>query len=176
MPTSGAEPPYEPGKWNDGGAVQRTNNCYSYAADDFRPHNDAFGLPQPGIAGGITAPFPLPISCSQVMFRAESDGFTPHDCDTVCASERYKVMVFVSQSPKLIGDYHFYRQDQGGCWSSKRGRDAVTDRDAAGKRISDPRLANRNYGGGPNYTEFCGCLCVRRGTQTETPTPKSGGL
>ncbi len=45
LPTPGAEPPYEPEKWNNGAGMQATNNCYSYASDDFEPHMEPF--PQP---------------------------------------------------------------------------------------------------------------------------------
>jgi RHS repeat-associated protein len=83
LPTSGAEPPYEPGKWNDGAGMQRTNNCYSYAADDFQPHIYP-GLPQPGVAGGLTAVMDFPIHCFNLVFRMKVDGFTEHDCDAPC--------------------------------------------------------------------------------------------
>jgi YD repeat-containing protein len=192
LPTTGAEPSYEPEKWNDGDMYQDTNNCYSYAADDFSPHFSE-GSPTPGAAAGITAPFPLPISCYQVMMRASFDGFegfenfddgqggySACDCDEPCQSGRYKVMVFVSKEPlsmhgASIGDYHFYRQDQGGCWSHKRGKGTsaatrVTDVDASGNRIGDPRYANRSYPEA-NYSEFCGCLCVVQGTKTKVPIP-----
>ena len=35
--------------------------------------------------------------------------------------------------------------------------------DASGKTIVDPRKANRNYGGGLNYTKFCSAYGVKNG-------------
>lgn len=43
-------------------------------------------------------------------------------------------------------DFHWYRKDDNGFWSHKNGWNKVSDRDEAGKRITDPREAiNASY-------------------------------
>ena len=42
-------------------------------------------------------------------------------------------------------DYHFYRQDSNGLWSHKDGGMPVTNKDASGKLIYDPKKADKNY-------------------------------
>jgi len=62
-------------------------------------------------------------------------------------------------------DYHFFRQDSNGLWSHKPGGTAVTNKDADGRLIYDPKLANRNYdakGSKLNYDIFCSYMCVPR--------------
>ena len=177
MPTSGAEPIYEPAKWNDGLGIQNTNNCYSYAANDHRLHWHE-GLPNPGGAAGLPFPYEFPVDCSQVYRGVTADGFVSWPCDAACSSGLYKVMSFVSEIPQDWGDYHFYRQDAGGCWSHKRGQGEVTNVDKCRKLIGDPRLANRDYTDDDrpaDYTQFCGCFCVRPGTQTEVYIPGPEG-
>lgn len=86
-----------------------------------------------------------------------------------------KVTNFPSKCPKgtsKIGlvvdadeDYHFYRQDSNSLWSHKPGGTAVTNKDADGNLIYDPKLANRNYtkdGSTLNYDVFCSYMCVPR--------------
>lgn len=62
-------------------------------------------------------------------------------------------------------DYHFWRQDSNGRWSGKPGSLKVTDKDASGRWIHDPSLADRDFTDGNgelNYTEFCSFYCVPR--------------
>lgn len=62
-------------------------------------------------------------------------------------------------------DYHFFRQDSNGQWSHKPGGTPVTNLDADGRPIYDPKLASRNYdktGSTLNYNIFCSYLCVPR--------------
>lgn len=62
-------------------------------------------------------------------------------------------------------DYHFFRQDSNGMWSHKPGGTPVTNVDADGRLIYDPKLANRNYdkkGSKLNYDIFCSYMCVPR--------------
>jgi hypothetical protein len=57
-------------------------------------------------------------------------------------------------------DFHWYRQDEVGCWSHKPGGTLVRDSDNGGNRITDPQLADR----GP-YTDFCTNMVTRRQVQ-----------
>ena len=58
-------------------------------------------------------------------------------------------------------DYHWYIQNSDGSWSHKRGSTQVTNVDASGKRIYNPKYCNRNYGS-LNYSTFCGYFMVTR--------------
>jgi YD repeat-containing protein len=161
MPTTGAEPPYEPMKWNDGpkngdckghsSGIQCSNNCYSYAVNDRREHHNSKGelcKPQPGLASGATFSTP---SCNAVSNAAVADGLRKWDCDKACPANTYKVALVVA--PGI--DYHWYRQDQSGYWSHKPGTTPVSNVDNSGEDIVDPRDAKRGI-----YTQFCGCFCV----------------
>jgi len=158
MPTTGAEPPYEPERWNDCGIIQFSNNCYAYAAND--PHDSPecyLNFPQPGIAAGRQPLQQSEITCTKVQEAAIADGFKPANCDWPCGPGYYKVALVVD--PGM--DYHWYRQDRGGCWSGKPGSYPATNLDDSGMIISDPRLADRNYEKyNLNYRDFCGCFCV----------------
>jgi hypothetical protein len=55
-------------------------------------------------------------------------------------------------------DYHWYRQDNVGCWSHKPGSTAVRNVDNAGNPITDPKTCNR----GP-YTVFCTYMVTNSG-------------
>lgn len=62
-------------------------------------------------------------------------------------------------------DYHFFRQDTDGMWSHKPGGTPVTNLDAEGRPIYDPKIASRKYdakGSKLNYDIFCSYLCVPR--------------
>lgn len=175
MPASGAELPFDSSLWNDGGKIQNSNNCYSYAANDPLGHNLKC-KPQPGLAAGMGMPQP-PATCSDIAARAVADGFIVSDCDLPCNSGFYKVALFVDETVtgKWDTDYHWYRQDQGGCWSHKAGWRPASQVDASGHLITDPRTANRNYGpteygGQLDYHKFCDCFCVPQvGIRTACP-------
>ncbi len=117
--------------------------------------------------------------CKKLEEATKADGLTVIDCAKVCPPSKpggepdsYKEMLFVGNYDAPTGadrdgdratdrkwrDYHFYRQDKGGRWSHKPGRTEVTNRDASGNPITDPRRADRKYEG-LEYTEVCGCFC-----------------
>ena len=70
--------------------------------------------------------------------------------DGVVPPGYHKIQAF--RDPSVGGNYHWYRQDADGYWSSKPGHGEATDRDAGGSRIKNPMDANRNYTRGPNYS------------------------
>ena len=45
-------------------------------------------------------------------------------------------------TPLQGGDYHWYRLDDNGQWSHKRGETQVTQTDDVGDPITDPRVSN----------------------------------
>ena len=58
-------------------------------------------------------------------------------------------------------EYHFYRRDNTGYWSHKNGSWPANDTDFDGKKIKDPKKANRKskytkY----NFKKFCNYYCV----------------
>lgn len=52
--------------------------------------------------------------------------------------------------------------ENAGLWTHKRGLEELTDKDASGKFIADPRRADRNYGK-LRYDKYCNAFCVRNG-------------
>ncbi len=160
---------------------QTKNNCYNYACNkktgtlalpgrgslvDDNPTNDytpPHGWNEVDVNGdGVIGSdertwFPEDLVCENVKRAAIADGLVVSDCDVACEEGSYKKALVVA--PKK--DFHWYRQDDTGRWSHKRGNLRASDRDASGHLIDDPRSADRDYEsvGGANYTEFCGCFC-----------------
>lgn len=141
-------PAYEPALWNDGGPIQRKNNCYNYACN---VRTDTFADP-----GRATRTAYASVDCDEVGKAARSDGLRPVDCDEGCGCRDCCHQVALVVWPGGA-DYHWYRKDKDGRWSHKPGRTPATNLDDSGNPILDPRTADR----GP-YTVFCGCFCVCR--------------
>ena len=155
--------PYEPQNWNDNGTIQDTTNCYAYAMNlqrnpstgenfPLRGGNGRFAL-QPGELAGIEANILLandPNYVVQMAIRdAEESGRTFKEIgknDRVAAGNWKVALVFYQGE-----DYHFYRQNDDGTWSHKHGENPVTNKDASGQIITDPRAADRG-----DYTMFIG--------------------
>ena len=190
LPTSGSEPPFEPEKWNYDGKtedlkdVQGNNNCYNYAC------NRKSGSVGPGdfVTGGGAKPGrskpdkpQLPsgrpprgvdgYNCEAFRAAAKNDGLgDPVDCAKACPRGTYKKALFLADDTvdgQLVRkDFHWYRQDSNAKWSHKGGDTEVTNKDAAGNEITDPRTANRRYERPYlgrtrvlDYKTFCGCFC-----------------
>ena len=61
--------------------------------------------------------------------------------------------------------YHFYRQDDNVRYSHKQGTLRVENKDASGKAIYAPHLADRDYNkskkkDGITYDQFCSYFCI----------------
>lgn len=132
-------PAYTPGPWNSVG-VQPNNNCYNYANDQV---TRAFA--QPGRASGVKLDA---LDCGSVDTAAQADGLArvPGFGRSLASGQGWYVALVIWPG----WDYHWYRQDGGGCWSHKPGATSVADIDNAGTRIADPRSCDR----GP-YAVFC---------------------
>ena len=144
-------PKYDPNFWNDP-LIQDSNNCYSYACDsptqpDGSPRPPRT-KPQPG--GGTTN------DCTSVIAAAKRDGLIDPDECGECPTGWHKVYAVVAPDE----DYHWYREDDDGTWSHKRGLGPCTNLDASDNPITDPSQCDRNYGKNNNYTEDCGILCA----------------
>lgn len=68
--------------------------------------------------------------------------------------------IYSPNQPPRAGDSLLVRN--AGLWSHKQGlATGPLLRDACDKSISDPRKACRSYGGGLDYADFCGAMCVK---------------
>ena len=140
------KPEFDP-SWNDGGAKQFGNNCYNYSTNK---RTDTFAQPGSGTGQVITVPF----TCAEVGASAVSDGLRSRpngDDDPSACCHTVALVIW----PGSGGDYHWYRRDKDGTWSHKPGGTRATQLDQSGRRITDPRTADR----GP-YTAFCGFYSV----------------
>ena len=81
--------------------------------------------------------------------------FEPINETDVCPVGTYKVALVIAPSV----DFHWYRQNSDGTWSHKLASSPVTNLDASGDLIINPRLANRNHSSA-NYTIFVGYFKV----------------
>jgi RHS repeat-associated protein len=144
---SGTGPVYNPGPWNDPGHTH-TNNCYSYACNNLHPPGP-WDKPQPG-----GNPNFYPLNCIQIKIAARADGLKNGDNGN-CPCGYYRVRLYFTPNFQGSGypDYHWYRQDSNGGWSSKHGWEPV-----------GPQLPNTNAvdkdANGWGYGVFCGTMCV----------------
>jgi len=151
LATEKPAPLYDPDRWKD---AVKTNNCYSYAWDKRFPPG-AESKPQPGALSG--KPFKK-LTCDSIEGAAMRDGFKKSDGDC-CSRGYHKVKLFIGSNIHLPGkagmtpavaDYHWYRLDSNGMWSSKHGLSPV------GPQISDPSADAKAWG----YDVDCGTMCA----------------
>lgn len=140
-------PSYNPGLWNVP-TVQPFNNCYNYANDQI---TNTFAQPGRAHQMPITS-----LDCPNVHNSASADSLTPsfNFSSPLSAGQGWYVALVVWPGV----DYHWYRQDIGGCWSHKPGQTAARNTDNSGNSITDPRTCDR----GP-YTDFCTYMITKRG-------------
>lgn len=121
-------PAYNPALWNIP-AVQPFNNCYNYANDQI---TNTFA--QPGRAAGVE---PVNIDCDDYQAAATADGlaFAAGFANPLAAGQGWYVALVVWPGV----DFHWYRQDDNGCWSHKPGQTPVTNLDNSGNLIADPQ-------------------------------------
>ena len=171
-PMTGYEPKYQPALWNID-EHRETHNCYAYfmnILDSFQIEKcqqmkncDALPFPQPGNAAGYT-PFKTnePKTCPNMIARilGDNSNITMTTFEEKCPPLTSKGALVVDENE----DYHFLRQDVGGWWSQKGGAKTVTNRDASGRPIWDPALANNRWSNTLDYDIFCGYFCIPRTT------------
>ena len=148
-PATSSHPPYEPARWNKQ-PVKGSTNCYAYAAND--PDGHPPGKPQPGEHCGHPA---TAVSCPEVSRASKCDGMLAAPDPPTPKPGYYPVALVCDPGV----DYHWYRQDDNGNWSHKPGSTDATNVDASGNPVTNPKTANRNYGG-VNYSQFCGYFYV----------------
>jgi len=140
--------------------IRVATNCYAYA------------LNIPGYHGNpgdqYYAPIFFPPTCKNLISGAKEDGLIEPEndiegsCGGECSKAYHKIQIFLD--PKWIrGDFHVYRQDEGGLWSHKAGKGGYIDNlDAKGKIIICPINQSRDNTqyGERNYPVYCGTLCA----------------
>ena len=172
-PLTGAEPAYEPGRWNLNPKFKKTHNCFAYAMNIFdkkqlkkcKKGDCNVSFHQPGEASGHQQFSDAnPKTCPNLIIRVMGD--TPStvmsDFTSQCPADMSKIAIIIDESD----DYHFLRQDANKFWSHKPGARDVTNVDALGHAIWDPKLAYYNYTDNSdnvlNYDIFCSYMCVPR--------------
>jgi len=174
-PLSGYEPDYDPKFWNDNFKIKETHNCFAYAFNindkdqiqKCKDKNCNIPFHQPGRGSGYEKfHSSKPKTCPNMISRMFGDNpnITMAKFTDKCPTGTSKIALIVDEDE----DYHYLRQDSNGYWSHKPGARKVTNKDAAGKLIYDPALANYNYKNNNNgyldYDTFCSYLCVPRVT------------
>jgi hypothetical protein len=140
-------PAYNPAVWNNNSATRQRNNCYNYANDQI---TNTFA--QPGSAHGV---FPTNIECVDYQQAAAADGLAAcaGSNNPLRAEEGWYVALVIAPDE----DFHWYRQDDNGCWSHKPGGAYATNLDNAGQLITDPPMCDRGM-----YTDFCTYMITNR--------------
>jgi len=145
-------PVFNPSLWNVS-PYTTSNNCYTYA------ENIRFNIPgftQPGSqspGGTFTA-----LSCENIEAAAERDGLKSACPSGDCPNGYHRVELFIGGSvhvplgPSLGADYHWYRQDANGLWSSKHGQLPVGN-----LQTNDPAADASAWG----YDLPCHDMCAR---------------
>lgn len=150
LPTSGYEIPYNPGSWNNNANVLLYSDCYNYALNI--PADGSLAATkslQPGQLAGISVnavdASPGGISATIAACKADAQAvgrsFLEIGRYEPCPPGYYKVALVISAGL----DYHWYRQNPDGTWSSKRQRDPVDSYDASFHTILDPQTCDRRY-------------------------------
>lgn len=150
--------------------LRESHNCYSYLLNlksqeaqelcqkEYKNLNYC-RRSQPGYAAGFSPLYKKDLNCPEVMKRtlADNPNIKRATFTQKCPADTYKGALVVDPG----NDYHYYRQNDDGYWSHKPGYKPSTMIDASGNKITNPELANRNYGR-LNYSQFCGHFCVPR--------------
>ena len=142
LPLSGSEPDYDPEKWNSNLLDRINHNCYAYVLDDFI--KDRPKRPQPGHRDKNINTFrKQDYTREEITRRAIYDNPSIYcsNADVPCKKGYYKGVLVIDR----YNNYHWLRQDSNGYWSHKPGQLAVTNKDADGNLIKDPRKANLTY-------------------------------
>ena len=172
---TGAEPQYDPDRYNKDTRVQEAHNCFDYGLDviDDAQTKQCEGKPapceplfhQPGGTKGLSDLLQKKDgrTCQIVdrLMREDVPELNPTTFTRKCPVGTSKIALVVHPGE----DYHFYRQDSDGWWSHKDGSNKVKRYDAMGQLIWNPETAARDYrpkGSFLNYKNFCGFYCAPR--------------
>lgn len=158
----------------DQSCLTRTNNCYTYAVDE---PDIGWSIPGelkhiarwsrfmenvgditrlPGIEQNLTKP----TEYQKTRYKgAMIDGLVPHEGKEFEHRPGFYLVAMAFRQPnrdmQLNPDFHWYRLNNNGLWTHKQGSCCYTDRDHSGRKITDPRTADRG-----RYTDFAGFFYV----------------
>ena len=136
-----------------GSVIERyMDSCYTYAMKDLDPTRSVKKIPW-GVKEGST--------CNNLIEGVQKDYPDKHVySSSTCPPDYYKIAPYIDPSQDYF-EFHFYRKDEDG-WSHKMGSEGVPTRlDAGGNVITNPSIADRDYGN-LNYTIECPTLCVKK--------------
>jgi hypothetical protein len=143
-PMSGAEPIFEPERWNNSANIRKTHNCYAYVLDIVNPKFRK--KPQPGYASGYDGLSDSDIrSCDKLMERMMADNPSVNKITFKDKCPRGYRKAFLAVDDQTDPDYHFYRLDNSGYWSHKPGATSATMLDGKKQMIRNPKQADRNF-------------------------------
>jgi hypothetical protein len=120
---------------------------------------------QPGDKSGYTGNVSLK-NCKEIqrlILRDYPGLYAQNRPNVPCKKGFSKIMAFIAPNR----DFHFYRMDDDGFWSHKRGLTKVMTKDACNKKIADPLKSCRNFDEELNYTLSCGTYCARSKTKSK---------
>ena len=168
--------------------IKLSNNCYAFVMGTIGTENmelcekkNICKKPQPGYISGIEHWTPENFNTEEIMKRVIEDSNGKIYVPDAIWKQDYNIhreVVYTQKSePCMDGyykgalviapnyDYHFYRQMEDGTWMHKRGQTEISDKDASGRVIKNPQLADRNYGiasngSHRNYSQFCTYFCI----------------
>lgn len=159
---------FEPTRWHvcqkePWQACQDISNCYSYALNKPEYYWSVPGMGYVKMAGqefidiatSVFQQHTLENFQANLKAGAKADGLIPVDVPTA-KEDYYLTALFFSDNPDNL-DFHWYRQDEGGMWSSKNGWRAPSREDLEGNTIQDPRDVKD-----PDYPIFGGFYLVPR--------------
>ena len=172
---------FNPKKWNNDIFNMKAHNCYSYFLNKQHPlirydckktyqkygkykngklNTSEYipcGKPQPGAHAGLPRVKKNKYTCKNMNKRILTDNPSIRKTTMKKGCKTHEYMGAMVIQPNET--YHFYRRDNDGLWSHKKGATPITRYDAVGKLISDPEKSNRNFGE-LNYSEFCHHYCI----------------
>lgn len=176
-PPSGYELPYNPDEYNKDPNIRRTHNCLSYALGIMEPkaadacrkmqkkENCRHLFPQPGNRSrrkNMNKNSRLRCEVITELLLKDYPEIKSSSFYAKCPMNYYKIASVADRG----NDHHWYRQNPDGSWSHKSGEQDVSEKDALGQKIFNPKQAARDYTIKPNsnlnYEDFCGFFCVPR--------------
>ena len=175
-PVRASNSPY----YNANPYMRESHNCYTYfldlrskeafelCKDDLEKHNMCRRA-QPGYLSGFDKLGDNDYTCPEIEKRTMKDNPSIYKLNSIkdkCDPRFYKGAMVTAPGR----DYHYYRLNDEGIWTHKPGYKPITKYDSNNRRIIDPELAARDYGGTLNYKNFCGYYCVPRNRNKKNMT------
>ena len=137
--------------------------------------------PQPGnhaYREGIIPKRKRKYTCKEMIYKVLKDNYDkknkrynvkPVKFNQKCPPNTYKGAMVIDTN----NTYHFYRQDDNVRYSHKQGTLRVENKDASGKAIYAPHLADTDYNkskkkDGITYDQFCSYFCIPNNNYRDT--------